>query len=77
MQIAAYQILRQAEELRAALKDGGYPAYVVEADVPELGRHYRVRVGPFDTRKKAKEMASEVRRRFPQEGPDFWIVPSP
>ncbi|MCH7571136.1 MAG: SPOR domain-containing protein, partial [Deltaproteobacteria bacterium] len=43
----------------------------------ELGRHYRVRVGPFDTRKKAKEMASEMRRRFPQEGPDFWIVPSP
>ena len=77
VQIAAYQILKKAEELRATLKDGGYPAYVVEADVPELGRHYRVRVGPFDTRKKAKEMASEVRQRFPQEGPDFWIVPSP
>ena len=77
VQIAAYRILKKAEELRASLKDGGYPAYVVEADVPELGRHYRVRVGPFDTRKKAKEMASEVRQRFPQEGPDFWIVPSP
>ena len=77
VQIAAYQILKKAEELRATLKEGGYPAYVVEADVPELGRHYRVRVGPFDTRKKAKEMASEVRQRFPQEGPDFWIVPSP
>ncbi len=77
VQIAAYQILKKAEELRATLKDGGYPAYVVVADVPELGRHYRVRVGPFDTRKKAKEMASEVRQRFPQEGPDFWIVPSP
>ena len=77
VQIAAYQILKKAEGLRATLKEGGYPAYVVEADVPELGRHYRVRVGPFDTRKKAKEMASEVRQRFPQEGPDFWIVPSP
>ena len=77
VQIAAYQIRKKAEGLRATLKDGGYPAYVVEADVPELGRHYRVRVGPFDTRKKAKEMASEMRRRFPQEGPDFWIVPSP
>ncbi len=77
VQIAAYQTRKKAEGLRAILKDGGYPAYVVEADVPELGRHYRVRVGPLDTRKKAKEVASEVRRRFPQEGPDFWIVPSP
>ncbi len=77
VQIAAYQIRRKAEGLRAILKDGGYSAYVVEADVPELGRHYRVRIGPFDTRIKAKEVASEVRRRFPQEGPDFWIVPSP
>ncbi len=77
VQIAAYQTRKKAEGLRAILKDGGYRTYVVEADVPELGRHYRVRVGPFDTRKKAKEMASEVRSRFPQEGPDFWIGPSP
>ncbi len=77
VQIAAYQTRKKAEGLRAILEDVGYPAYVVEADVPELGRHYRVRVGPFDTGKKAKEVVSEVRRRFPQEGPDFWIVPSP
>ncbi len=77
VQIAAYQTRTKAEGLRAMLEDGGYPVYVVEADVPELGRHYRVRVGPFDNRKKANEVASEVRRRFPQEGPDFWIVPSP
>ncbi len=76
VQIAAYQIRNKAEGLQAILEDGGYPAYVVEADVPKLGRHYRVRVGPFATRKKAKAVASEVRRRFPQEGPDFWIVPS-
>ncbi len=77
LQIAAYQTRKKAEGLRAILEDVGYPAYVVEADVPELGRHYRVRVGPLVTRKMAKEVASEVRRRFPQEGPDFWIVPSP
>ncbi len=76
VQISAYQTRKKAEGLRAILAEGGYPAYVVEADVPKLGRHYRVRVGPFATRKKAKAVASEVRRRFPQEGPDFWIVPS-
>ncbi len=77
VQIAAYQTRNKAEALREMFEDGGYPAYVVEADVPELGRHYRVRVGPLVTRKKAKEVASEMRRRFPQEGPDFWIIPSP
>ncbi len=76
VQIAAYQTRKKAEGLRAILKDGGYPAYVIEVDVPELGRHYRVRVGPFDTRMKAEEVSSKVRYRFPQEGPDFWIVPS-
>jgi len=77
VQVAAYQTRNKAEALREMLEDGGFPAYVVESDVPELGRHYRVRVGPFYSAKKTKEVASEVRRRFPQEGPDFWIVPSP
>ena len=77
VQIAAYQTRNKAESLREILEDGGYPAFVVEADVPEIGRHYRVRVGPFDNQTKAKEVASEVRSRFPQGGPDFWIVPSP
>ena len=77
VQIAAFQTRKKAEGLREVLENGGYPAYVVEADVPEIGRHYRVRVGPFDNQTKAKEVASEVRSRFPQGGPDFWIVPSP
>jgi len=77
VQIAAYQTRNKAEGLREMLGNGGYPAYVVEVDVPEIGRHYRVRIGPFDNQTKAKAVASEVRSRFPQEGPDFWIVPSP
>ena len=77
LQIAAYQTRSKAEGLREMLENGGYPVYVVEADVPELGRHYRVRVGPFDTETKAKAVAEEVGSRFPQEGPDFWTVPFP
>lgn len=77
VQIAAYQTRNKAEGLREMLEDGGYPAYVVEADIPELGWHYRVRVGPFDTQTKAKEVASEVWSRVPEEGTNFWIVPFP
>ncbi len=77
VQIAAYQTRNKAEALREMLEIGGFPAYVVESNVSGLGRHYRVRVGPFYSAEKTKEVASAVRRRFPQEGPDFWIVPSP
>ncbi len=76
VQIAAYQTRDKAEALRGMLEEGGYPAYIVEANVPELGRHYRVRVGPFYSAERTREVASEVRRRFPQEGPDFWIIPT-
>ena len=77
VQIAAYQTRDKAEALRGMLEEEGYPAYIVEANVPELGRHYRVRVGPFYSAKRTREVASDVRRRFPQEGPDFWIIPTP
>lgn len=77
VQIAAYQTKNKAEALRRMLRSGGYPAYVVETNVVGLGRHYRVRVGPFNTAKETKEVASAVRERFPQEGPNFWIIPTP
>jgi cell division protein FtsN len=48
---------------------------VVEADIPGSGRYYRVRVGPFVTEEEAREAASNLRSRFSQELPDFWIVP--
>ena len=48
---------------------------MVEADVPGLGRYYRVRVGPFDTQEEAREVTSNMQSRFPQEIPGFWIVP--
>jgi hypothetical protein len=75
VQVAAYEIRSKAEALQEMLEDEGYPVYILEVEVPELGRHYRVRVGPFQSEGKTKEVASEVRRRFPQEGPDLWIVP--
>ena len=75
IQIAAFQTRQKAEGLRAKLQDAGFAAYVVETDVlPGSARYYRVRVGPFDTREEAQRVASNVRSRFPQQTPDFWIV---
>ncbi len=75
VQIAASRTRQKAEELRTIWQDRGYTVYVVEADVPGLGRYYRVRVGPFDTQEEAREVTSNMQSRFPQEIPDFWIVP--
>ena len=49
VQIGAFQTRQRAEGFRTLLQDGGYTAYVVEADIAGLGRFNRVRVGPFDT----------------------------
>lgn len=74
VQIAASRTRQKAQELRTIWQDRGFTVYVVEADVPGLGRYYRVRVGPFDTQEEAREVASNMQSRFPQEIPDFWIV---
>jgi len=75
IQIAAFQTRQKAEGLRAKLQEAGFTAYVVETDVPPgSARYYRVRVGPFDTLEEAQRVASNVRSRFPQQIPDFWIV---
>jgi len=75
VQIAASRTRQKAEELRAIWQDRAYTAYVVKADSPGSGRYYRVRVGPFDIQEEPREVASDIRSRFPQELPDFWIVP--
>jgi hypothetical protein len=74
VQLASYRTRPRAEGLRAMLVDVGYTAYVVESNVPPSGRYYRVRMGPFDTREEAREMALNMQSRFFDLLPDFWIV---
>jgi len=75
VQIAASRTRQEAEKSRILWEGRGYTAYMVEADIPGSGRYNRVRVGPFGTQEEAREVASNMQSRFPQELPDFWIVP--
>ena len=75
VQLASYRTRPRAEGLRAMLEDVGYTAYVVESNVPPSGRYYRVRVGPFNTREEAREIALNMQSRLSDLLPDFWIVP--
>ena len=75
VQIAAFRTRLQAEELRAALQNGGYVAYIFESDRPESTSYYRVRVGQFSTQEEAREVGSNLRRSFPRQVRDFWVIP--
>ncbi len=75
VQLASYRTRPRADGLRAMLVDVGYTAYVVVSNVPPSGRYYRVRVGPFETREKAREIALNMQSRLSDLLPDFWIVP--
>jgi cell division septation protein DedD len=60
VQIASYQVKREAEELRDRLKAGGMSAYIVESNIPEKGTVYRVRTGRHLNQKAAHEMAEKA-----------------
>jgi len=75
VQIAAFRTRLQAEELLAVLQNEGYVAYILEPDRTESASYFRVRVGQFPTREEARELGSNLRRRFPRQVRDFWIIP--
>lgn len=60
----------QAERIRDRLVRGGHKAFLSPVEV--AGRTmYRVRIGPFDSRGKADEVAGEVRKGFKL---DTWVT---
>ena len=75
VQIAAFRTRLQAEELLAVLQNEGYVANIFEPDRTESASYFRVRVGQFSTREEARELGSDLRRRFPMLVGDAWIIP--
>ncbi len=74
LQVISYDQLAAANEFAEALRARGHQAFVVTADVPERGRYYRVRIGPFDT----KHQADTYRARFEtQERMNTFVVKRP
>ena len=75
VQVAAFRTRLQAEELLAVLQNEGYVANIFEPDRTESASYFRVRVGQFPTREEARELGSNLRRRFPRLVRDAWIIP--
>jgi len=61
VQVAAYQREGDAATVSDRLKRKGYPAFVTTATTP-AGTWFRVRVGSFDTRAEAQDMAMKLKR---------------
>ena len=62
VQVNAYRLEKDAENLARKLKAKGYDAYIVSSEV--RGRTwYRVRVGRFDTRDQARELQDTLKKK--------------
>lgn len=55
LQVVSYEERDPAERFAHALRARGHKSYMAQADVPGRGRTFRVRVGPFTTRREALE----------------------
>ena len=63
LQVISYQSADEAESFAEGLRARGHHAFVEVADLPDRGRHHRVRIGPFETLRDA-----EAYRRSFEEG---------
>jgi cell division septation protein DedD len=62
LQLSASQVREDADRFAAKLRERGYQPYIVEADVKDRGRWYRVRMGRFPTKEAALKYLDDFRR---------------
>ena len=63
LQVISYDSPEPSRAFAEGLRAKGHAAFVVAADIPERGRYYRVRIGPF----KNRFQADAYRRKFETE----------
>ena len=71
LQVISYRDPREARVFADALRKRGHAAYVTSGIVEDRGKHWRVRVGPFDTRRDAQSYRETFER---EEGMNTFVV---
>ena len=71
LQVISYRDPQEAQIFANALRKRGHPAYVTTGTVEDRGTHWRVRIGPFDTRQEAQSYRSTFET---EEGMNTFIV---
>lgn len=64
LQLASLKDVRNANAMVKMLKNKGYPAYHVSADLLDKGIWYRVRIGPLKTKDQAFTMLKNVKKEY-------------
>ncbi len=63
LQVASFETQEEAQEFAADLRTRGHPIFLVRTGTPERGTWYRIRVGPFHSRREATTYQSRFERR--------------
>ena len=63
LQLGSYKVRSQAEELERELKSKGYNAYILEANIPEKGIWYRVKIGDYGDLEEVRQMAVDLQKK--------------
>jgi cell division septation protein DedD len=71
LQVISYRDSNEARVFASALRKRGHAAYVTTGTVEGRGTHWRVRIGPFDTRQQAQGYRTTFER---EEGMNTFIV---
>jgi len=71
LQVISYRDPQEAQVFASALRKRGHAAYVTTGTVEGRGTHWRVRIGPFETRQAAQGYRTPFER---QEGMNTFIV---
>jgi cell division protein FtsN len=62
LQVVSYRDPQEAQLFAGALRKRGHASYVTTGTVEDRGTHWRVRIGPFETRQAAQEARRRARR---------------
>ena len=60
LQVASLKEKSSADSKAASINKKGVSAKVIEADLGEKGKYYRVRIGPFKNIDEAKTAANKI-----------------
>lgn len=71
LQVVSYRDAQEAQVFASALRKRGHAAYVTTGTVEGRGTHWRVRIGPFETRQEAQNYRTTFER---EEGMNTFIV---
>ena len=71
LQVISYRDPQEAQIFVSALRKRGHAAYVTTGTVEDRGTHWRVRIGPFETRQEAQAYRTTFER---EEGMNTFIV---